>query len=78
MVSIIMKMARSMKVFGLMIWLMDKANFHMEMADFMTDNGEMDRKTEWERLIILMELDLKAPFKMINITALEFKYIQTV
>ena len=57
---------------------MDKANLNTKMADFMMENGEMDRKTEWERLTILMELDLKAPFKMINITALEFKYIQTV
>jgi len=42
------------------------------------DNGEMDRKTEWEKLTILMEQDLRAPFSMMNITALEFKYIQTV
>ena len=61
-----------------MTYLMDKANANTVMADFMKDNGSKDGKTEWARYLILTELDSKAPFKMMNITALEFKYIQMV
>jgi len=77
MASISMKTVHTMKENGLMTNLMDKANANTEMADFMMDNGNKARKTEWEKYLILMELDLKAPLKMTIITALAFKFIPT-
>ena len=71
-----MRMDQFMRVFGGMIQSMDKESVNTVMVDYMKENGNTERKMEWEKFIMLMEQDLKALLKMTNIMVLESKYTQ--